>query len=149
NAGEGRSGGHRPRAAAEQGDDAQHPAEPVLLVRVQRRRHPAGGRRALSFVRIAAEPDGGGRGDGDELGRGDWQLAAPAGREAVAPGRLPARPREPKRGAVTPAFRPFLWLLLAAALFARAFVPQGYMPERTAESTLAVAICGSSAHWTI
>lgn len=50
---------------------------------------------------------------------------------------------------MTPAFRPFLWLLLAAALFARAFVPQGYMPERTAESTLAVAICGSSAHWTI
>src|SRR5690606_26368145 len=63
---------------------AQHPAEPVLLVRVQRRRHPAGGRRALSFVRIAAEPDGGGRGDGDELGRGDWQLAAVEEPQALA-----------------------------------------------------------------
>lgn len=58
-------------------------------------------------------------------------------------------PREPKRAAVTPAFRPFLWLLLVAALFVRAFVPQGYMPERTAESTISVAICGSGGHWAI
>ena len=50
---------------------------------------------------------------------------------------------------MTPAFRPTLWLLLAAALFARAFVPQGYMPERTAQSTIAVAICGSEGHWAI
>ena len=62
---------------------------------------------------------------------------------------MPAAAREPKRGAVTPAFRPTLWLLLAAALFARAFVPQGYMPERTAQSTIAVAICGSDGHWAI
>ena len=63
--------------------------------------------------------------------------------------RLPAVPREPKRGAVTSAFRPFLWLLLVATLFVRAFVPQGYMAERSADSTFAVAICGADGHWTI
>lgn len=50
---------------------------------------------------------------------------------------------------MTNAFRPFLWVLLAAALFARAFVPQGYMPERAADSTITVAICGSEGHWAI
>lgn len=39
--------------------------------------------------------------------------------------------------------RPFLWLLLAAALFMRALLPQGYMPERAADGTIAVALCGS------
>ena len=64
-------------------------------------------------------------------------------------GSLRAPPGVPRRGAVTPAFRPFLWLLLATALLARAFVPQGYMPERTTERTIAVAICGSGEHWAI
>lgn len=41
--------------------------------------------------------------------------------------------------------RPFLWLLLAAALFMRAVLPQGYMPERAADGTIAVALCGSDA----
>ncbi len=50
---------------------------------------------------------------------------------------------------MTNAFRPFLWVLLAAALFVRAFVPQGYMPERAADSTITVAICGSEGHWAI
>jgi hypothetical protein len=36
-----------------------------------------------------------------------------------------------------------LWLLLAAALFARAFLPQGYMPERTGAGTIAVVLCSS------
>ncbi len=62
---------------------------------------------------------------------------------------MQAGPREPKRAPVTLAFRPLLWLLLVAALFVRAFVPQGYMPERTAGSTISVAICDSGGHWTI
>jgi len=36
-----------------------------------------------------------------------------------------------------------LWLLLAAALFVRAFVPAGYMPERADGGMIAVALCGS------
>lgn len=44
---------------------------------------------------------------------------------------------------MTAASRPFLWLLLAAALFVRAFVPQGYMPERSDGGAIAVAVCGS------
>jgi hypothetical protein len=36
-----------------------------------------------------------------------------------------------------------LWLLLAAALFMRAFVPQGYMAERTESGAIAVKVCGS------
>ena len=39
--------------------------------------------------------------------------------------------------------RPILWLLLAAALFMRAFVPQGYMPERSGDGAIAVAMCAS------
>src|SRR5262249_43820292 len=42
---------------AEPGDDDQHPAEPVLRLRVQHRRHPDRGGRALSVPRTAAEPD--------------------------------------------------------------------------------------------
>lgn len=37
----------------------------------------------------------------------------------------------------------FVWLLLAAALFMRAFLPQGYMPERTEGGALTVRVCGS------
>ena len=36
-----------------------------------------------------------------------------------------------------------LWFLLAAALFMRAALPQGYMPERSASGAIAVALCGS------
>lgn len=41
--------------------------------------------------------------------------------------------------------RSCLWLLLAAALFMRAFLPQGYMPERTGSGTIAIVVCGSDA----
>jgi len=39
--------------------------------------------------------------------------------------------------------RTVLWLLLAAALFMRAFLPQGYMPERTESGAITVKVCGS------
>jgi len=39
--------------------------------------------------------------------------------------------------------RTVLWLLLAAALFMRAFLPQGFMPERTDDGTITVRVCGS------
>ena len=47
-AGEGRSARDRAGAAAGARDDAQHPAEPVLRARLQRRRRAGGGGRALS-----------------------------------------------------------------------------------------------------
>jgi hypothetical protein len=34
-------------------------------------------------------------------------------------------------------------LLLAAALFMRAVMPAGYMPERSADGTIAIALCNS------
>ena len=37
--------------------------------------------------------------------------------------------------------RPALLMLLAAALFVRAFVPQGAMPERTGNGTLVAMVC--------
>ena len=40
--------------------------------------------------------------------------------------------------------RPFLWLLLAAVLFMRAVLPQGYMPQRSDSGAIAVAVCGSN-----
>ena len=45
---QGRPARHRPRAPPQPGDDAQHPAEPVLRVRLQRARRADRGRRALS-----------------------------------------------------------------------------------------------------
>jgi hypothetical protein len=39
--------------------------------------------------------------------------------------------------------RPYLWLLLAAGLFMRAVLPQGYMPERSDGGSIAVVVCGS------
>jgi len=39
--------------------------------------------------------------------------------------------------------RGVLWLLLAAALFMRALMPQGYMAERTDGGAIAVKVCGS------
>jgi hypothetical protein len=41
--------------------------------------------------------------------------------------------------------RPYLWLLLAATLFMRAVLPQGYMPERSDSGAIAVVVCGSDA----
>jgi copper-(or silver)-translocating P-type ATPase len=92
-AGQGRSRRHRPRAPAEPGDDAQHPPEPVLLVRVQRRRRANRSGRALSVVRRAAEPDHRRCGNVAELGRSDRQFAAAAGRAAVTVSRRARRSR--------------------------------------------------------
>jgi hypothetical protein len=39
--------------------------------------------------------------------------------------------------------RGLLWLLLAAALFMRALVPQGYMAESDAAGAITVKVCGS------
>ena len=38
-----------------------------------------------------------------------------------------------------------LWLFLAVALFTRAFLPQGYMPEQSQSGTVAVTLCSSGA----
>ena len=46
-AGEGRPARHRARAAAQQSHDEQHPAEPVLCVRLQRARRASGGGRVV------------------------------------------------------------------------------------------------------
>src|SRR6188768_2751395 len=39
--------------------------------------------------------------------------------------------------------RTILWLLLAAALFMRAFLPQGYMPEQSEGGAITVRVCGA------
>ena len=70
---------------------AQHPAEPGARLRLQRARHSAGGRRAVSGVRPAAQPDRRGRGDEPEFGLRDRQRAAAALRAAVTSLRSPAR----------------------------------------------------------
>lgn len=44
------------------------------------------------------------------------------------------RPRHPRAS---------LWLLLAAALLMRAFLPQGYMPERSDSGAITVRVCGA------
>ena len=41
------------------------------------------------------------------------------------------------------------WLLLAAALLLRAFVPQGYMPQREAGGGISVSLCGTDGVWLI
>ena len=66
-------------------DHAQHPAEPVLRLRLQRRRRADRGRRALSAFGILLSPIIGGAGDGAVLGQRHRQRAAAAGDEA---GRL-------------------------------------------------------------
>ena len=48
--------GHRARAAAEPRDDAQHPAEPVLRVRLQRARRAGRRRRAVSGFGLLLSP---------------------------------------------------------------------------------------------
>ena len=52
-------------------DDAQHPAEPGVRVRLQRRRHPDRGRRAVPGVRAAALTDDRRRRDGAVVGQRD------------------------------------------------------------------------------
>ena len=69
-------GGHRHRPVA--GHDAQHQAEPVLGLRLQRGAHPAGRRRLLSVHRHPAGPDLRGRRDGRLERHGGVQRAAPA-----------------------------------------------------------------------
>lgn len=45
--------------------------------------------------------------------------------------------------------RSWFWLLLAAALLTRAFVPQGYMPERSERGVIAVKLCTSDGVWLV
>ena len=59
-----------------QGDDAQHPAEPVLRLRLQRAGRADRRRRAVSRVRAAAQPDDRQRGHDLQLGVGHRQCAA-------------------------------------------------------------------------
>ena len=56
----------------------EHPAEPVLRLRLQRARRADRRRCALSVLRPAAEPDDRGGGDELQLGLGDRQRAAAA-----------------------------------------------------------------------
>ncbi len=74
-----RRAGDRPLAA----NDAHDAAEPVLGVRVQRRRHPGRGRRALSALRYPAEPDPRERRDGLQLGQRGVEQSATADGEPL------------------------------------------------------------------
>lgn len=79
-----RGRGDRPVTA----DHADHEAESLLGVHLQRRRHSGGGRRALSPVRRPAESDPGERGDGVQFGEcSDQQSAAGTGAAGVAGNR--------------------------------------------------------------
>lgn len=49
----------------------------------------------------------------------------------------------------TRSHRTCLWLLLAAALFLRAVVPQGYMPERSTAGSIALTLCNSDGVWLV
>ena len=80
---EGRSHRHRSRPPAVAGDDAQYPAEPVLRVHLQRRRHPDRRGHSLSGVRPAAVADHRRRGDGAVVRERRRQCAAAAGDAAV------------------------------------------------------------------
>ena len=64
-------------------DARRHPAEPLLRFPLQRHRHSGRGRRALPRDRVAALPDGRGRGDGVLVGVGRGEQPAPGGAEAV------------------------------------------------------------------
>ena len=63
----------------EPGDDAQHPPEPRIRLRLQRSRNPDRGRRPLSVLRAAAQPDHRRRRHGRELpvGGHERQPSAP------------------------------------------------------------------------
>ena len=76
---------HRTRARAPpvRGDHAQHQAEPVLRVRLQRARGADRRRRALSVHGSAAEPDDRRRRDEPVLGLGDRQRAPAQGDETL------------------------------------------------------------------
>ncbi len=62
----------------ERSDDAQHPPEPLLRLHLQRPRRPHRGRRAVSALRPASQPDDRRRGDELQLRLGDRQRAAAA-----------------------------------------------------------------------
>ncbi len=74
--GQPRRGGDRAETVA--GGDEKYPSEPVLGLRLQRGRHPGGGRAALHLRRTDAEPDAGRCSHGAELRFGGQQCAAPA-----------------------------------------------------------------------
>src|SRR6185369_15690038 len=95
--GQGRPARHRRGRRAVPGDDAQHQAEPVLRVRLQRGRHSDRRGRAVSRVRAAAVPRAGGRRDGAVIGqRRDQCLAA-----APYPPRQVAGPAPKRRAGLT------------------------------------------------
>ena len=77
------------------GDHEQHPPEPVLRLRLQRRRRADRGRRALPDLRHPAVADHRGGGDGAELGQRDRQCAP-----AAAPRALRADPATFRNGRV-------------------------------------------------
>ena len=79
-----RSHRHRARAQALAGRDEQHPAEPVLRVRLQRRRRADRRRRALSGVRHPAVADHRRRRDGAVVGQRGGECAAVAEDRALA-----------------------------------------------------------------
>ncbi len=66
------------RARRCRGDNAQHPAKPVLRLHLQRRRDPDRGRRALPVVRHSVVADHRRGGDGAVLGQRHRQRAAAA-----------------------------------------------------------------------
>ncbi len=90
-----RSRRHRSRAAAVAGNHAQHPAEPVLRVRLQRRRHPDCRRHPLSEFRHPAVADHCRRRHGAVVGERRRQRIAIARDAAVAPS--PPDVRRPRR----------------------------------------------------
>ena len=75
--------GHRAGAASVAGDDAQHPPEPVLRLRLQRARRADRGRRALSGLRHPALADHRRRRDGALVGQRHRQCAAPKELQAM------------------------------------------------------------------
>ncbi len=83
-AGQGRPRRHRPRTGAEPGDDAQHPPEPVLRLRLQRPGRADRGRGALPGAGHPAQPHGRRRRHGAELGVGHRQRHPAADRAHLA-----------------------------------------------------------------
>ena len=103
---------HRPRPPAVAGDHAQHPAEPVLRLHLQRRRHPDRGRHALSDVRHAAVADHRRRRHGAVVGQRHRQRAAAADDAAVVLAKL--RARQFWQGVVMPGHARMVQAALAA-----------------------------------
>ena len=81
--GQGRPDRPRARAPPVRGDHAQHQAEPVLRLRLQRARRADRGRRAVPVHRPAAQPDHRGGRDEPVVGLGDRQRAQAARRAPV------------------------------------------------------------------